>query len=113
MSSLRRTSSRQEVRTLACPQCGAVAGRPCRDPAGTSRYVNHRQRVAAFHADRYRSTPGPQIGGQSRLQPRREQVRTVPCPRCSAPAYAPCTGARGRERTAHHFERVEAFTASY
>ncbi|GAA2523285.1 DUF6083 domain-containing protein [Streptomyces longisporus] len=112
VSDLRRTPSRREVRTVACPQCGAVAGQPCGAPNGAARYVNHQQRVTAFHADRYRSIPGPQVGGQRRLQPPREQVRTVACPRCSAPANAPCNGARGKERTSHHFERVAAFTAS-
>ncbi|WP_443073392.1 zinc finger domain-containing protein [Streptomyces sp. NBC_01451] len=36
-SHLRSSPSRMEVRNVACPRCGAVAGRPCRDPAGASR----------------------------------------------------------------------------
>ncbi|WP_434976473.1 zinc finger domain-containing protein [Streptomyces puniciscabiei] len=85
------------MRSVACPQCGAGAGQPFRTaPDGTSRYVNHQRRVTAFLAARDSSVPGPQVGGQRRLQPPREYVRTVPCPRCSAPAHAPCTGAGER-----------------
>lgn len=43
---------------------------------------------------------------------KRQQVRSVPCPKCGAEAYRKCIGVRIKARAASHKERWAAYRES-
>lgn len=99
---LRHPPTREQARSVLCPACEADPGHPCTGPGGEKRSANHRERGNAYRSARWKTwlpeTPTPT----------RNQVRTVACPVCAAPALAPCRQPGGGTRPANHFERVEA-----
>ncbi|MEU2834909.1 DUF6083 domain-containing protein [Streptomyces lavendulae] len=108
-----RSPTSDDVRTVLCPRCEAEPDFQCVDTSGNPRQANHKERVAAFHQAHYDAFPVPQVAGQTArlLRPSRHQVRTIPCPRCPAPAGQPCTDDQGQPRTANHMERVDVYTS--
>ncbi|MCX4673595.1 DUF6083 domain-containing protein [Streptomyces sp. NBC_01381] len=99
---LRRPTTREQARSIPCPVCEVDAGLPCTGPDGERRSANHRERANAYRSARWQTwLPGTPT-------PTRNQVRTVACPVCAAPAHAPCRQPGGAPRQANHFERLEA-----
>ncbi|MET9535735.1 DUF6083 domain-containing protein [Streptomyces sp. NPDC006649] len=99
---LRRAPTREQARSIACPTCDADPGLPCTGPAGEQRSATHRQRTTAYRRARWQTwLPGTPA-------PTRNDVRTVSCPACRAPAYEPCHDPNGDTRLANHFQREQA-----
>lgn len=99
--------SRDSVRNVRCPECGAGPGAPCTGERGQARIGNHGARIAVARtqAGAY-STADPQATSLVRIA--KSFVRSVPCPECGARPGAHCTGERGDFRTRNHEARVEA-----
>lgn len=107
-----RKPTQEDVRSLRCPHCEADATFPCVDASGTARQANHKERVTAFNQARYESVHIPRVANRTSrlLQPARDLVRTVACPKCSTPEGQLCTDEKGKPRTANHMERVDLYT---
>ncbi|MFH8485315.1 DUF6083 domain-containing protein [Streptomyces longisporoflavus] len=105
---LRRTPTREQVRSIICPYCDADPGLPCVEPArrasdGEPRSAHHKERTTAYRRARWQTwRPGTPV-------PSRDHVRTVACPACTAPPHQPCRQRSGCSRLENHRERAQAF----
>jgi hypothetical protein len=105
---LRRTPTREQVRSIPCPDCDADPGLPCVEPSrracdGEQRSAHQKERTTAYRRARWQTwrpeTPVPS----------RDHVRTVVCPACMAPAQELCRQRSGVTRLENHSQREQAF----